>query len=51
MYSNNGKLVEQLILSQENGNATFDFSAQTAGIYYAVLQSGTSSITKKFVKN
>ncbi len=51
VYSNSGKLINQQILMQPNGNITLDFSAQTAGIYYAVLQSGTSSITKKFVKN
>jgi hypothetical protein len=51
IYSNSGKLIKQQILSQTNGTFSLDISAQSAGIYYAVLQSGSSSITKKFIKN
>ncbi|HEX5154151.1 MAG TPA: T9SS type A sorting domain-containing protein [Parafilimonas sp.] len=51
IYSNNGQLVRQQQLTQSKGTQSFDFSAQPSGIYYAVLQSGSSSVTKKFVKN
>jgi type IX secretion system substrate protein len=51
VYSNSGRLIKQQALSQSSGDFTLDFSAQPSGIYYAVLQSGTSTVTKKFVKN
>ncbi|MEP6684760.1 MAG: T9SS type A sorting domain-containing protein [Parafilimonas sp.] len=51
VYSNSGRLIKQQALSQSSGNFALDFSAQPSGIYYAVLQSGTSTVTKKFVKN
>ena len=51
VYSNNGKLISQQILAQPSGNIALDLSTQPAGIYYAVMQSGSNSFTKKFVKN
>ncbi|MBV9961646.1 MAG: T9SS type A sorting domain-containing protein [Parafilimonas sp.] len=51
VYTNSGKMISQQILTQPNGNVDLDLSAQLSGIYYAVLQSGSSSFTKKFVKN
>ena len=51
VYTNSGRLVNQQTLSQSTGTYAIDLSAQPAGIYYAVLQSGSSSITKKFIKN
>ena len=51
VFSNGGNLVSQKLLLQPSGSFSLDFSAQPAGIYYAVLQNGTSSITKKIVKN
>jgi hypothetical protein len=51
VYSNSGKLIKQQALSQSNGDFAWDFSAQPSGVYYAVLQSGTSTVTKKFIKN
>jgi len=51
VYSNSGKLIKQQALSQSSGDFSLNFSAQPSGIYYAVLQSGTSTVTKKFVKN
>jgi hypothetical protein len=51
IYSNSGQLIKQQRLLQLKGTQSFDFSAQPSGVYYAVLQSGSSSLTKKFMKN
>ena len=51
IYSNNGKLIKQAALSNTSGTYTLDISNQASGLYYAVLQTGTSSATKKFIKN
>ncbi|MBS1744658.1 MAG: T9SS type A sorting domain-containing protein [Bacteroidetes bacterium] len=51
IYNNNGKLIKQDDLSQTSGTYTISFTDQSSGIYYAVLQSGNSSTTRKFVKN
>jgi hypothetical protein len=51
VYTNNGKLIKQQSLPQSSGTYSIDISAQPSGLYYAVLRSGTSSVTKKFVKN
>jgi len=51
VYNNNGKLINQQTLSQSSGTYTLNIAAQSSGIYYAVLKSGNSTVTKKFVKN
>jgi hypothetical protein len=50
VYNNNGKLINQEELSQSNGTYTLSFGTQPSGIYYAILQSGKSTATRKFVK-
>lgn len=51
VYNNNGKLIKQDALSQSSGTYTLSFSTQPSGVYYAVLQSGNSTTTRKFIKN
>jgi len=50
VYSNNGRLITKKILTESSGTFTLDISSQSAGAYYALLQSGTSLVTTKFIK-
>ena len=50
VYSNSGKLLTKKVLTESSGTFTLDISSQSAGVYYALLQSGTSIVTRKFIK-
>jgi hypothetical protein len=50
VYSNNGNLITKKVLTESSGSFTLDISAQSAGVYYVLLQSGASSFTTKFIK-
>ncbi len=50
VYSNNGKLLAKKVLTESSGTFTLDISSEAAGVYYALLQNGAGSVTKKFIK-
>jgi hypothetical protein len=50
VYSNNGNMLINKVLSGPSGTFTLDVSSQSAGVYYVLLQNGTSAVTRKFIK-
>jgi hypothetical protein len=51
VYSNNGNvLIINKVVTGSSGTFTLNVSSQSAGVYYVLLQNGTSAVTKKFIK-
>lgn len=50
VYDNNGKTLTSITLASGSGSYQLDLGKQAPGTYYALLSSGTSSVTRVIVK-